>query len=349
MADPKYAGLPGIAVDQPDMYESSDQPEYDQEEESDTESLETLHLSSVGCLGELEVGGDRAEETIAQRFQRLQCEVAELLQEMDSMPESSRETELAGVAIQVDGLSKQLSSCQVHENLGGPSPAPPASLSQQISSLSQHGPGSSLSLDPPGPADDVGLYQLYLRPGPELDAARMARLDNRLSVMEAAVGAEGAGVRSVLSTETQRVSLSRACAVLAVRRPLLDTSHLDHVEGRLAALTYKMNAISDQKKAVKTATESGKVSKLYDMIVSSEGLATVLPSVLDRLDTVQELEKSASGWSDSLVNAEHLQRRVEQQLTACGQQQSDTQQMGSGLGQVADRLDKMQKKIQAAK
>ena len=30
MADPKYAGLPGIAVDQPDMYESSDQPEYEQ-------------------------------------------------------------------------------------------------------------------------------------------------------------------------------------------------------------------------------------------------------------------------------------------------------------------------------
>ena len=45
--------------------------------------METLHLSSAGCLEELVVGGDKAEETILQKFQRLQCEVSELLQEMD--------------------------------------------------------------------------------------------------------------------------------------------------------------------------------------------------------------------------------------------------------------------------
>jgi len=341
MADPKYAGLPGIAVDQPDMYESSDQPEYEQEEESDTESLETLHLSSAGCLEELVVGGDKAEETILQKFQRLQCEVSELLQEMDSLPESSRETELAGVALQVDGLNKQLSSCQLTDQDLPVTAAPVDSLSEKISSLTAADPGPA---GDPGP----GLYQLYLTPGQELDTARLAALDKRLAALESLVGPEAAGTRSVLSGEAQRASLSGACRLLAMRRQLLDSSQLDHVEGRLAALTNKMNNISEQKKAVKTAVESGKVSKLYDSIMSSEGLSTVLPSVLERMQTVQELEKGAGGWSDSLANAEELQRRVEQQLSVCGEQQAETQDMGAGLAQVADRFDKMQKKIQAA-
>ena len=217
--------------------------------------METLHLSSAGCLEELVVGGDKTEETILQKFQRLQCEVSELLQEMDSLPESSRETELVGVALQVDGLNKQLSSCQLTDQ-GTPVTAPVDSLSEKISSLTAAAAGPGTAGDP-GP----GLYQLFLTPGQELDTARLAALDKRLAALESLVGPEAAGTRSVLSGEAQRASLSGACRLLAMRRQLLDSSQLDHVEGRLAALTNKMNNISEQKKAVKTAVESGKVNR----------------------------------------------------------------------------------------
>ena len=36
MADPKYAGLPGIALDQPDMFETSGMGEVEEEEEEET-------------------------------------------------------------------------------------------------------------------------------------------------------------------------------------------------------------------------------------------------------------------------------------------------------------------------
>ena len=50
MADPKYAGLPGIALDQPDMFETSGGGEEEVEEESSSGELEPpaqLHLSSL--------------------------------------------------------------------------------------------------------------------------------------------------------------------------------------------------------------------------------------------------------------------------------------------------------------
>ena len=50
MADPKYAGLPGIALDQPDMFETSGGGEEEVEEEPSSGELEPpaqLHLSSL--------------------------------------------------------------------------------------------------------------------------------------------------------------------------------------------------------------------------------------------------------------------------------------------------------------
>ena len=51
--DPKYAGLPGIATDQPDTYETVNSGE---EEDSGTDTEETeptvLHLSSLGWGGQ---------------------------------------------------------------------------------------------------------------------------------------------------------------------------------------------------------------------------------------------------------------------------------------------------------
>ena len=56
MADPKYANLPGIAHDQPDVYETTNElllPEADQRPRDDlaSNSVETLHVSAGEALG----------------------------------------------------------------------------------------------------------------------------------------------------------------------------------------------------------------------------------------------------------------------------------------------------------
>jgi hypothetical protein len=59
--------------------------------------------------------------------------------------------------------------------------------------------------------------------------------------------------QSALTLETNQKSVFGAIQVLGSRLSLLEPSHLDHVEGRLAALHQKMNAIADKKQVYHTA------------------------------------------------------------------------------------------------
>ena len=106
MADPKYAGLPGIALDQPDMFETSGTGDDEAEEEEGSggevdEPAPVLHLSSLSWLGDLEIGSGGETEGLVQRYTRLRCEVAELAEELDAMTESAREGQVAGLSLQV--------------------------------------------------------------------------------------------------------------------------------------------------------------------------------------------------------------------------------------------------------
>nr|XP_041567506.1 dynactin subunit 2 isoform X1 [Taeniopygia guttata] len=132
MADPKYADLPGIARNEPDVYETSDLPEDDQAEfEAFAQELEELSSTSVEHLiinpnaayekfrdkrlgtegvdfsdrigrtrttgyeaGEYEMLGEGlgAKETPQQRFQRLQHEVQELLRDVEQIQSSVKES-----------------------------------------------------------------------------------------------------------------------------------------------------------------------------------------------------------------------------------------------------------------
>ncbi|KOB78528.1 Dynactin [Operophtera brumata] len=105
MADPKYENLPGIAYDQPDVYETGDLPEADQPEpyeEEENESIENLHLSVKesfnkfkGKAGEWELAAEGTPETVLERYNRLRCEFSELLEQVTEQQNISTESEKA--------------------------------------------------------------------------------------------------------------------------------------------------------------------------------------------------------------------------------------------------------------
>uniref|UniRef100_A0A9J7XH83 Dynactin 2 (p50) n=1 Tax=Cyprinus carpio carpio TaxID=630221 RepID=A0A9J7XH83_CYPCA len=138
MADPKYANLPGIASNEPDVYETSDLPEDDQaqfeSEELCSDSVERLvvnpnaaydkfkdkHVSAKGLdfsdrisksrrvgyeSGEFELlaEGCGVKETPQQKYQRLVNEIHELCQDVEQIQvttkESSSEERLTPVAL----------------------------------------------------------------------------------------------------------------------------------------------------------------------------------------------------------------------------------------------------------
>ncbi|XP_073432919.1 dynactin subunit 2 [Dendrobates tinctorius] len=185
MADPKYADLPGIARNEPDIYETSDLPEDDQAEfdaeELTSTSVEHIIVNpnaaydkfkdkKVGMKGldfsdrisktkrtgyesgDYEILGDGIglKETPQQKYQRLLHEVQELTQEVEkiqsTVKESAAEEKLTPVA-----LAKQV-----------------ASLKQQL--VSNHlekllGPDAAINLTDP----DGALVKRLLT---QLDAAK---------------------------------------------------------------------------------------------------------------------------------------------------------------------------------
>ncbi|XP_034022028.1 dynactin subunit 2 isoform X2 [Thalassophryne amazonica] len=129
MADPKYANLPGIAFNEPDVYETGDLPEDDQAqfeselEELCSDSVERIvvnpnaaydkfkdkHVSTKGLdfsdrisksrrvgyeSGEYEILGEGCgvKETPQQKYQRLVNEIQELTQEVDAIQAATKES-----------------------------------------------------------------------------------------------------------------------------------------------------------------------------------------------------------------------------------------------------------------
>ncbi|XP_041639227.1 dynactin subunit 2 isoform X3 [Cheilinus undulatus] len=127
MADPKYANLPGIAFNEPDVYETGDLPEDDQaqfeSEELCSDSVERIvvnpnaaydkfkdkHVTTKGLdfsdrisksrrvgyeSGEFEILGEGCgvKETPQQKYQRLVNEIQELIQEVDTIQTATKES-----------------------------------------------------------------------------------------------------------------------------------------------------------------------------------------------------------------------------------------------------------------
>ncbi|XP_037107972.1 dynactin subunit 2 isoform X2 [Syngnathus acus] len=129
MADPKYANLPGIAFNEPDVYETGDLPEDDQAqfeselEELCSDSVERIvvnpnaaydkfkdkHVNTKGLdfsdrisksrrvgyeSGEFEILGEGCgiKETPQQKYQRLVNEIQELCQEVDTIQAVTKES-----------------------------------------------------------------------------------------------------------------------------------------------------------------------------------------------------------------------------------------------------------------
>ena len=89
--------------------------------------------------------------------------------------------------------------------------------------------------------------------------------------------------------ETNQKTVTGAMQVLNSRLNLLSPSHLDHVEGRLAALLQKMSNVADKKAVLDDAEKQSKISELYDVCMKAEANAVVLPNIVDRLESLQTL------------------------------------------------------------
>uniref|UniRef100_A0A7N9AUK8 Dynactin 2 (p50) n=1 Tax=Mastacembelus armatus TaxID=205130 RepID=A0A7N9AUK8_9TELE len=328
MADPKYANLPGIAFNEPDVYETGDLPEDDQaqfeSEELCSDSVERIvvnpnaaydkfkdkHVSTKGLdfsdrisksrrvgyeSGEFEILGEGCgvKETPQQKYQRLVNEIQELTQEVDAIQnlKGSIEDIILLCLPFHSSLRRLLTQLEVAKGSRG-------------SAAADSKPTASAK-----GSDGVVLYELHSRPEQEKfnESAKMAELEKRLAELEIAVGS-GSDKQVHADSNTDTIELLQA------RVSALDSATLDQVEARLQSILGKMNEIAKHKAAIEDADTQNKVSQLYDVVQKWDAMATSIPQVVQRLVAVKELHEQAMQFGQLLTHLDTTQQMINNSL-----------------------------------
>ena len=402
MADPKYAGLPGIAHDQPDVFETNDLPESDQnfgtEFDGTSDSVETIQITAneafgkfkgknVECdnidfsdrirrskrqgyitwTGDYEIDGSASvgKETPLQKYQRLNCEVRELLDEIETTvkkdgPENSKT--MAGLARQTAQLQELLMAHKLEDTLGSdlvkrledPRSAVKEQLLAQLDALK-----NSDSSNHPKTIEGTekvysskpAMYELLMKPeNAKLEEQKkIAEIDMRLKNLEALLVPSSEKI-SCLATETNQKNVVGSIEVLTSKLSLLEPSHLDHIEGRLASLAQKMNVISEKKSQVEDAEKQNKIAELYDICNKTEANSVALPELVDRLDALQLLHEKALGFSKAMTQLDSVQQKLDENLASNQKLLQDTQaKFSENLSNIQNNFNHIETRLSALK
>lgn len=357
MADPKYENLPGIAYDQPDVYETGDLPEADQPEpyeEEENEAIEQLHLSVKDSFnkfkgkfltgsvdfserlsrksrigfrsGEWELAAEGDPETPLERYNRLRCEFSELLEqvaEQQNKAAESEKEECSKLAAQINTTKKLLEELKLEE---GELIDPKAEkLKEYLAANSKKKQGA------------IVTAQLKLKPEVSIgQTTRIAQLEHRLHKLEQAAGVRDEEAFRRLQAATGQATVCGAAAVLAAQCSLLRPGEVAATEARVASLLANVDAL---KAAIKPSDPEldAKVNELYKLVKQIDGISH--SEILERMEALESLHNQASNFGKSLTELETLQSTI-----ASGVQ--NNKELLQGVQEVfALNVDSLQKEI----
>ncbi|XP_017781946.1 PREDICTED: dynactin subunit 2 [Nicrophorus vespilloides] len=365
MADPKYANLPGIAHDEPDVYDSTCLPESDQSIDFCEESegvVERIHISVDDAFNRFKDKGldsDRVDfsdriskrirtgydarsgdwellglqqqggtnritaETPLQKFQRLQCEMVELHEDVKRITsedkENKEETNCLVSRAQVEMGLQKLADLKLEETLGqdvisnimDPQGAQIKKLLSQLEAFKMS-VGEKAESDESTTTEDGITFKLNYRPDKvKLEqTGRVTELEKRLHRLENVLGASNDNLVR-LTQATSKKGLLEAAQHLSATASLLDSAQLDHIEGRLTALSQKMDLIAKKKEQFAEDVEKDKmILELYELVKNSENVNKVLPQTVERLKSLEALHSKAGTFATSLAQVEALQAEI---------------------------------------
>ncbi|XP_061716465.1 dynactin subunit 2 [Cydia pomonella] len=356
MADPKYENLPGIAYDQPDVYETGDLPEADQQEpfeEEENECIETLHLSVkdsfnnfkgkflTGAVdfsdrlsrksrigyraGEYELAAEGEPETVLERYNRLRCEFSDLLEqvaEQQNKATESEKDEYSRLATQINATKKILEELKLEE---GEHVDPTAEKLKEY--LAQ---GSKKKQ--PG----VATASLKLKPEVNLgQTTRIAQLEHRLHKLEQAAGVRDEEAFRRLQAATGEATLCGAAATLAAQTALLRPAELAAADARAASLLANVEAIRAARPS--DPELDAKVNELYKLVQQIDGISH--SEILERMEALESLHNQASNFGKSLTELETLQSTIASGV-------KNNKELLQGVQEVfAHNIDSLQKEI----
>ncbi|XP_076800584.1 dynactin subunit 2-like [Clavelina lepadiformis] len=360
MADPKYANLPGIDTESKDVYESGDLPEEDQHaavEELNSTSVELVSSEGAfekfsgkyvsgfgkdfsGRIQSSKVTGYDAnqgglaalgeKETVLQKFNRLKIEVADLVQEVKGISDSTKTgNSPADLVNQIESLQMQLADSSI-ANLNKEPVEATANVEKLMAQLKL--PSEKTAKITGGQkSDGTGTYQLYLKPDQaQQKKLQVAELEQRLARLEKVLGS-GTDKLNILVSHSKDKTLKEAVREIETKLSLFDSEQLPQVDSRLQAILNKVNEINKAHKGSgdQASEVNQKISELYDLSRQWEGVRAALPQLIERLRALDTLHAKASDFSSTLTHLENMQTQITSRLHTSNSTQKDLEEMFS--------------------
>ncbi|RZF36128.1 hypothetical protein LSTR_LSTR007202 [Laodelphax striatellus] len=319
MADPKYANLPGIAYDQPDMYETNDLPESDQNtdiyEEESSGAIEILHISPNDSfskfkgkhLSAMNVDfSDRLSKNKKTGYEKAKDDAKN-----ESTPYSNYSNQLENMRDQLAGMNLQ--DMLGKELITGDkinlekTQKVIAHLSQLRASSETQPEKADASKDAVSAGSASVHYKLHMQPGQAALAStvRLANLEQRLNKMESVLGSANGGKLSRLSCDG-KLSLLEIAQSLSARSALLDTQQLDAAEARCQSLNAQLDLVKEKAAATapsaaasasEDAEKEAKISTLYELAKETSQISKIMPQTLDRMAALQTLHQQSADYT----------------------------------------------------
>ncbi|KAI1284823.1 Dynactin subunit 2 [Halotydeus destructor] len=394
----KYANLPGIALDQPDIYETNDLPEADQKNyrpvASDPDPVDPVDVLKVApteafkvfdghvidgskvdfrnigsgkgyqSWGEWEIEGNASKEneTLMQKYHRVQAELEELLETFGRLkqnnPEKNQSNSLSGdltinkATSHLESLSDQLKALNVeqwveHDIIVAAQPSLDK-LSKSLSIPSTE--KTDANALPAGKGDGSITYELVCRADSSraADLAQMNALEQKLTKLENLIGMDDKKL-SFLTNMTNDKTITEAVNLLSSKVSQLDAGHLEQIDGRLTSVLQKLHQLS-KSKVSEDIDRQNKLDQLHELLVKSDQQRATLPAIVSRLNSMAEVQEQASQFASALSYMESLQAEISESLK---NNQSDLELVKETFDQNMDYLKQTlaeyDKRIQAHK
>merc|ERR1719228_3189623 len=261
------------------------------------------------------------EESPMKKYQRLNCEVRELLDEINSAKADHdsgiADLTLENMTVQLGIMHKHLLELRLEDVLGeeiihtmtNPQAAARKKLLSQLEELKSVGSKANSKVDKNSPS-----YSLFIKKSTTAleEGAMLSSLSSRLAVLEAAVGFS-ADQMSILTMETGKKNMNQAVQVLSAKTTLMDPSKLDHIEGRLGALQQKLGQLQESQSNL----DSESVTKLEQMMTTverSKQMSANIPDVIVRMESLQHLHSQAVEMTRDILELETVQSQLSVQL-----------------------------------
>ncbi|KAL1137791.1 hypothetical protein AAG570_009487, partial [Ranatra chinensis] len=275
--------------------------------------------------GVWELAGSEDKETPLQRYQRLQCEMKELLEDISAikvMEDGMKEESQVAMASHVESMLKHLEDLRLEKSLGtevignltDPQGAQLKKLLSQLENLSsvkqkQNSDGSKGKTIEVGQEGEV-RYQVNAKPSNAqlVQAARIAELEAKINRLNSLISTTPSSVRRMGGGDRSLIETARW---VAGKTALLDQSQLEAAEARISNLLTKLDQIAERSAQItgnRNTEQDNKISELYELAKTTEDMSQVLPRALERMLALETLHQQGTEFAKSLSELESLQR-----------------------------------------